>query len=479
MVKLLQCVIVGLMSGEVAAQCAIPTGVANQNTTSICNGGTLEIADGIVCTGACLAGFTAEPLSATCAGTVLPAIACNANAVSPIASPPASSPPAWDYSNTAWTIGDCASSTANQSPIDIQTAATVQGSVMTPPSAFSFDSQGFPDSATTEGIQSGLVINEHTVEVEWDSPNTNATDEYGLVIGDRVYKLAQFHYHSPSEHLVNGQHFDMEAHHVHFCDGPSCLTPDIHNDEILVVAVFLKAGAENVYLQSFWGDFVAGSEPEIENLANPYTAFLPTDKSYYSYTGSTTTPPCATNVQWILMENSVDMSAAQLTAYHTIVNTLPQPFAPAVAPVGVTAPWVATTKCNNRPPQQLGTRIVGHFTQPVAESAPEDPLHPSTVSGFPWWQLLVALAALALLVAGVCFFLNQKADKPKATRAVKPKAPKAAPKEETVPLMPAPQLLAPNLSMIVQPQPLMMQQPQAYTTMARPMAPYGQSPYGP
>lgn len=389
--------------------------------------------------------------------------------------------PAWDYSNREWTINECGQGFGNQSPINIERTATVEGSTLSPPQSFAFDPQGFPDSAATAAIQSGLLINDHTWEVDWDRHN-NATDEYGLVIGDRIYRLREFHYHSPSEHLIDGNHYDMEAHHVHFCDGPSCQTPLNPNDEILVVSVFLQVGAPNPYLGSFWNQFHSGSETAISDMASPYTSFMPTDKSYYSYVGSTTTPPCATNVQWIVMQNPVEMSREQLDAYHTSVNTLPKPALADTQPAGVSPGWnAATTKTNNRPQQQLGTRTVSRFTQPPAESTPEDPLHPTTIDGIPWGPVLVASAAIAMLTAGICLFCNLGAPKGKTRAVVKkpPRPPPQAPKEETVPLMvPTPQLAAPNLSMIVQPQPLMQVMPPAYTTMARPaaVAPYGQAP---
>jgi len=383
-------------------------------------------------------------------------------------------PPAWTYADTTWALqGMCGISNPNQSPINIVSAsASSTPDATADATAFNFDAQGFPDSAISNAQQSELEVNGHTWEVAWDDHH-NATDPYGINIGDKFYRLAQYHYHSPSEHQVDGQHYDMEAHHVHFCDGISCQTNNT-DDEILVVAVFMNVGEPNTYLTSYWNDFSASNDVEIQHLGNPYTQFMPADKSYYSYVGSTTTPPCASNVQWLLLQNSVTMSQAQLTAYHNSVNTLPQPAVPAVPPPGVSAGWINSTKTNNRPVQALGTRVVTLYTQPPAVAAAEDPLNPQTVGGFPWLMVAVALLAAAFLIAGICLFLNQK-PKAAATRAVKPK-PRPPPQEETVPLMPAPQLHAPNLSMIVQPQPLMQAMPQQYSTVARPvaMAPYGQ-----
>jgi carbonic anhydrase len=36
-----------------------------------------------------------------------------------------------------------------------------------------------------------------------------------LRVGSRTFDLIQFHFHSPSEHAIDGERFDMEAHMVH------------------------------------------------------------------------------------------------------------------------------------------------------------------------------------------------------------------------------------------------------------------------
>ena len=57
-----------------------------------------------------------------------------------------------------------------------------------------------------------------TIEV----PLTNGT----LVVGNNTYTLAQFHFHTPSEHRIDEEHFPMEAHFVFSDEGtrmnPSC-----------------------------------------------------------------------------------------------------------------------------------------------------------------------------------------------------------------------------------------------------------------
>lgn len=39
------------------------------------------------------------------------------------------------------------------------------------------------------------------------------------VIDSRTFVLKQFHFHTPSEHRINGQHFPVEVHMVHTAEG--------------------------------------------------------------------------------------------------------------------------------------------------------------------------------------------------------------------------------------------------------------------
>ena len=50
----------------------------------------------------------------------------------------------------------------------------------------------------------------HVIEVPIPDDNGNT-----LKIGNSVYTLQQYHFHAPSEHTLNGQHYDLEVHLVH------------------------------------------------------------------------------------------------------------------------------------------------------------------------------------------------------------------------------------------------------------------------
>ncbi len=61
-----------------------------------------------------------------------------------------------------------------------------------------------------------------------------------LTIGPDRYELAQFHFHTPSEHAVGGKRTEMEAHFVH--QGPG--------DRIGVLGVLLVSGGANPALHA-------------------------------------------------------------------------------------------------------------------------------------------------------------------------------------------------------------------------------------
>jgi len=365
----------------------------------------------------------------------------------------------------AWTYGDigawpteagsalCASTIASQSPIDIITA-TGTGAT-TDPLVF----QGFPDSGITPSIRHELVINDHTWELEWDV-DKQATDVYGVKYNEKIYKLKQFHFHSPSEHALDGQHFDMEAHMVHACYGNSSCDTINEDDENLVVAIWMNVGDVNPYLASFWPELATLASNEsatkiLQNLANPYNGLVPQQPhDFYRYMGSTTTPACVQNVSWFLMSNPVTLSQEQLTSYRTAISNHndTQTAVSATAPVGVTATWDVALGTNNRPFQVIGDRLPQKYTSPAEEAQDRQ--------NFFWHGLAVFLGCVAV---GLCCLLGyQMATKPKQDkkRAVKPPAKKKPPPVEQEPLMTpaAPQAPVP-----------MFQPLQVPTTYAAPM----------
>jgi len=158
-----------------------------------------------------------------------------------------------------------------------------------------------------------LVNNGHAIEEEIESPNT-------LTLNGDVYTSAQFHFHTLSEHAIDGQRGAMELHAV-FVDPTG---------RVAVVGMLFKIGHKNAFLDELMsaglpthtGDKVT-SEVEV-SLADALT----NTSKYYTYAGSLTTPPCSQGVTWFVLKGEAQMSAAQFQAFEDILGNDFRPLQP-------------------------------------------------------------------------------------------------------------------------------------------------------
>jgi carbonic anhydrase len=131
--------------------------------------------------------------------------------------------------------------------------------------------------------------------------------------GGVVYELQQFHFHTPSEHTVDGKAAPMEAHFVHrSADG-----------KLAVVAFLLKEGTTTSPFAVVLDALPATGEKR--NVEVDLPAILPADHWHFAYSGSLTTPPCSEEVQWIVMRGKDVVSKAALEAFrgHYAKNARP------------------------------------------------------------------------------------------------------------------------------------------------------------
>lgn len=159
-----------------------------------------------------------------------------------------------------------------------------------------------------------LHNNGHTIQA-------NAiTGKNRLVIEGKEYKLAQFHFHTPSEHQFNGRYYDIELHFVH--------TDESGN--LAVLGVMIQEGRENEALATVWDDLP--SEESKKEVSEKYLinlqALLPQDQMAYHYDGSLTTPPCTEEVKWIVFEQPIEMSKEQIKAFQQIFPNNHRPVQP-------------------------------------------------------------------------------------------------------------------------------------------------------
>lgn len=180
------------------------------------------------------------------------------------------------------------SSGQQQSPIDLTSA--VARDVQNPQLAYQ--------------PASGRILNNgHTVEVDLEGLSTLSLDGY-------VYELQQFHFHSPSEHTVDGSSFPAELHLVHRGAG----------GVLAVIGVLLQVGAENPALRPLLAAIPGkvGREARLGDV--DVQALLPADRRAYRYSGSLTTPPCTENVSWVVMATPISASSSQIAALARVLQ---------------------------------------------------------------------------------------------------------------------------------------------------------------
>jgi carbonic anhydrase len=155
-----------------------------------------------------------------------------------------------------------------------------------------------------------LVDTGHSYQVNLPPGNSM---KYGGV----VYELQQFHFHTPSEHTVDGKTAPMEAHFVHkSADG-----------KLAVVALLLKSGASGAPFATVLTTLPTAGDKRSVEVDLP--AILPADHWHFAYSGSLTTPPCSEDVQWIVMRGRDVVSKEELDAFRAKYSKNARPVQPA------------------------------------------------------------------------------------------------------------------------------------------------------
>ena len=155
-----------------------------------------------------------------------------------------------------------------------------------------------------------ILNNGHTVQVNY-APGS------GIMVEGKRFELLQFHFHSPSEHFVDGKQASMELHLVH----------KSAEGELAVVAVLFDNGSENLALREIWQEMprhVSEPNPHAGVLINARD-LLPEGAQYYRYMGSLTTPPCTEGVNWFVMADPVPASIGQVLEFSGAVGPNARP----------------------------------------------------------------------------------------------------------------------------------------------------------
>ncbi len=173
---------------------------------------------------------------------------------------------------------------SQQSPIDIDSSIPAE----LPPLKFAWARQA-----------DAIVNNGHTIQLNFDDGGV-------LKVGADAYRLVQFHFHHPAEHLIDDKAFAMEIHFVH----------SNSKGGLGVIGVLVKPGKSNAAFAKIVASMPTVEGPPVKASpgVNP-AGLLPKERGYYFYSGSLTTPPCSETVEWMLLKQPIEVAAADIAAF--------------------------------------------------------------------------------------------------------------------------------------------------------------------
>nr|CAH7748090.1 unnamed protein product [Callosobruchus chinensis] len=226
----------------------------------------------------------------------------------------------WSYKGTkgphTWALNYPEAAGKKQSPIDIRPNSVREVKLPELQTRYCIEkikqelhNAGYCWKVVTEGRHSDLAL--------WGGP-----------LRDQ-YKLLEYHCHwgdnktKGSEHALGGQKYQGEIHFVHinkrYCSVEKAFR---HSDGLCVLGVFFDLGfkthPEIAKITDVMVKFkTKGAEAKLEKNVD-ISKLIPFSGAYYTYSGSLTTPPCSECATWIVFEDPIEISQAQLDAFNSL-----------------------------------------------------------------------------------------------------------------------------------------------------------------
>lgn len=124
-----------------------------------------------------------------------------------------------------------------------------------------------------------------------------------IVIDNDKFELKQIHFHEASEHTINGIRYPLEMHLVHSNSKGKIAV-------IGIMAIEGKSSEPFTFLETYLP--IKTGETKAIDAFFDLNLNLPKDKSYYTYSGSLTTPPCSEDVSWFILKSPITVSLEQV-----------------------------------------------------------------------------------------------------------------------------------------------------------------------
>lgn len=170
------------------------------------------------------------------------------------------------------------------------------------------------NESTADGLMPEVSLNESVVEYAPSGGNFVLNCKSGTgrehcstitYYGER-YHMIQAHFHSPSEHHIDGKEFPLEMHLVHTSE---------NGDALLVLGILFEVGNFNEDVQKLLDSAIKMNKQVVD-----FPHFVQPGAGLCTYEGSLTTPPCTEGVHWLISNTVIQASLKQVGMYREMVN---------------------------------------------------------------------------------------------------------------------------------------------------------------
>jgi len=134
-----------------------------------------------------------------------------------------------------------------------------------------------------------------------------------LRVGAKIFTLQSLDFHTPAEHTISGKQYPMSIQFKHRGPGGTWA----------VIETLVEEGKENTAAQEFLENLPLEPDQNVKRAKILVNArdLMPTDKSYYRYMGSLTTPPCSEGVHWYVLKKPIQLSKSQIDLVKGVVGS--------------------------------------------------------------------------------------------------------------------------------------------------------------
>lgn len=201
-----------------------------------------------------------------------------------------------------WSYGG-ATGPANWGKLDKDATACAKGEMQSP--------IDIPDAKVRKGDLPPLLFNYRpgplAIVDDGRIVQVNVAPGSFLSVDGKRFELKTIEFHKPGEIKVGGKASEMALHLLH----------KDKNGKLAVLAVPLAQGNEQPLLKSVLANLpvTKGKEVIVDAVKFNPTGLLPSDKGYYAFAGSLSTPPCTENVSWYVLRKPVQLSGDQISRF--------------------------------------------------------------------------------------------------------------------------------------------------------------------